>query len=110
MESYDGHLEVFSFSEHYNRWTRREEGTAVLGRGWKRIDHLQTGAFELYDLGADPGETRDLSGSDDPEAVDMARVLSRELARFRRRGGAEAGEAPLGREDLERLRTLGYVE
>ena len=89
---------------------RREEQIAVLGRGWKLIDHVRSEKFELYDLAADPGETNDLSGSTDPDAIFLAGILSRELEVFRRRGRAESREAVLSDEEMERLRSLGYLK
>jgi len=59
---------------------------------------------ELYDLGADPGETRNLAAS---RPQDLERLSARlKTLRARDRGVTPAKESP---ETLERLRALGYV-
>jgi arylsulfatase A-like enzyme/Tfp pilus assembly protein PilF len=59
---------------------------------------------ELYDLAADPGETRNLAAG---RPQDLERLSTRLRAlRVRDRGPAPAPESP---ETLERLRALGYV-
>ncbi len=48
----------------------------IRGKGWKYLRYMD-GEEYLYHLTDDPGETRDLS--DDPEAAEMRKKLSREL-------------------------------
>ena len=63
---------------------------------------------ELYDLAADPGETRDLSG-ERPELLEKLRGLLAEHARRNLPDGPLA--VPRFEErDVEMLRSLGYVE
>jgi arylsulfatase len=64
--------------------------------------------LELYDLGADPGETRNLV--DERPAV--AILLQARLRRWIKAGGAAAGAPPavsLDSKTEEQLRSLGYV-
>lgn len=93
-----------------------ERGVDALIAGRTKLVALPDGGFALYDLAADPGETRDLS-SERPgevaalrERLDGIRFASEDQ---RRRRLAERSPAELEQEarDTEReLRTLGYVD
>lgn len=86
---------------------------------WKYVRHLKTrtdiypaypirrGRRELYDLQADPGETRNLA------AQEPAKVKELEALLERLRGGGhvfQAGKAKVDPETEEALRALGYVQ
>jgi arylsulfatase A-like enzyme/predicted Zn-dependent protease len=84
--------------------------------GWSELEALRDGRFkfiaaprpELYDLRADPRETRDLAASD-PRRV---AAFTRALDDLRTRLGtprAARGPGPVTREVEERLQALGYV-
>lgn len=66
------------------------------------------GRDELFDLAADPYETRNLIESHRPVARDLRRRIRTMVAGFR----SEAPDAPLsaGPETQERLRALGYLQ
>ena len=82
--------------------------------GWSDLRALRDGRYkyvraprpELYDLEADPGETRDLAASEPAVRERMAGALE---ARLRTMGEAEARRGP-DSEAQERLRALGYVQ
>ena len=84
--------------------------------GWSELVGLVSGPWkfiqaprpELYDLGRDPGELRDLAAASADEAAAMARKLEQELVRLSSPGGA-GGPAADSAEVRERLRSLGYV-
>jgi len=61
--------------------------------------------FALYDLEADPGETKDLYRPDHPEAAALRRELEAWL-----RATDDTTETALDARDVELLRSLGYVE
>jgi arylsulfatase A-like enzyme len=48
---------------HYTNQGSRPAGAVRDGK-WKLVEHYDEGSVELFDLSADPGETRDLSGSE----------------------------------------------
>ncbi len=81
-------------------------------RGWAPLRGVQEGSLkyvdlpipELYDLGADPGETRNLAPSR-PGEVERLRARVERL-REEERPAARVAES---RETVERLRALGYV-
>jgi len=75
--------------------------------GMKLIHHAGKGRSELYDLGRDPDEQRDLSG--DPEAgLDAAHeLLAASWAQLQT--ADEAPELELDETTRERLRALGYL-
>ncbi len=66
------------------------------------------GGLELYDLRRDPGEQTDLFRAGDPAAGELLERL-RALLESRREGDPGAGPE-LSPRELERLRSLGYVQ
>jgi arylsulfatase A-like enzyme len=106
------------------RWMVSEAvGTAPRHRAirdarWKLIwqpdgapDGPRANAYSLYDVAADPGETRDLVASEDPAVRETLAALTAALAT----AGPEqplhaAPSVPIERPVEERLRALGYVD
>jgi arylsulfatase A-like enzyme len=77
--------------------------------GAKLVVHPD-GGTELYDLRADPGETRDLAAGE-PERVDAMREELTQALRARRRLAPPADGTPeLTPAERDRLRALGYLE
>jgi choline-sulfatase len=82
--------------------------------GWSDLRAWRDGRYklvraprpELYDVAADPGETRDLAASDPGRVAPMTAALDAELARM---GERTSGRAP-DPEAAERLRALGYAQ
>jgi uncharacterized sulfatase len=66
---------------HYHHST---PAGAIRRGGWKLIEFFDTGALELYNLDADPGELNNLSASEEGRA----RELQAALAAWRREVGA----------------------
>lgn len=85
---------------------------ANLTRNWAPLAGLVSGGFklidlpipELYDLGADPGETSNLY----TRRQDLAKPLERQLDALRA-NATPATAAPVDRDTVQRLRSLGYV-
>jgi len=92
-----------SFPEPVNLWW-----TCIRDERWKLAkEHLRGRAF-LYDLAADPGETKECSG-DNP---DHRRRLERELDRLDAQLQSSAPRGPILEADEQqqrRLRSLGYL-
>lgn len=81
--------------------------TAMIQGQWKWI-HSTDGARELFDLEADPDETKNLVGERGP----LVEVLDRHLTEFQEGGRVEV-DASLGEmssSDIDELRALGYLE
>jgi arylsulfatase A-like enzyme len=82
--------------------------------GWSELRSWRDGKFkyvraprpELYDLDADPAETRNLAGSSPEVAARLSSALDSALAGM---GDAESRRGP-DPEAVERLRALGYVQ
>ena len=83
------------------------EKFAVRAGQWKYIEAPEEETRELYDLGADPGETKDLFAADAAVADRLARGLAAWRGRFDRRARARDDSST---EMQEALRALGYVQ
>jgi arylsulfatase A-like enzyme len=81
---------------------------AVIDGDWKLIAGPGR-APQLYDLGSDPGERRDLAPAQPERVADLERRWSAFLSGARR-VAAQAQELELDAEARERLRALGYVQ
>jgi arylsulfatase A-like enzyme len=88
-----------------------EETASVVAQNdrLKLILDLETGAAELYDLGEDPGELRDLAAERD----DLLDMMQRRVQAHLEFVGSFPSYRPtptaLSDEDIEKLRSLGYV-
>ncbi len=73
---------------HYPHYANQgsRPGGAIREGHFKLIEFYETGRLELFDLKADPGETRNLA----EEKKDLARRLAGKLADWRREVGAQA--------------------
>ncbi len=81
------------------RWQPQVMGVA----GRQKL--IRSGRLELYDVGDDPEETRDLAGTVAPD-----RALARAVADYPLPGAAAAPEAsPSSEEERRRLASLGYL-
>jgi len=93
-----------------------EESFAIVWEGWKLIHNTKRSGehpeFELYDQKKDPLDHRNLA-EENPEVVQR---LSEQLAAWRRQAMALRLEADaqategMSAEELERLRSLGYIQ
>jgi arylsulfatase A-like enzyme len=82
---------------------------AVVQDDWKLIwtpFAAEHEAWELYELGTDPDETRNLYRPDHPRFQALRPVLQR----WADRTAADAPAAPLSAQDEQTLRELGYIE
>ena len=66
------------------------------------------GSAELFDLASDPREEHDRAGADLPRAAQLRQGLDRALAAMAP-GGDRVKRTVASSEDVERLRSLGYV-
>ena len=67
--------------------TGDNDASALIDGKWKIYQHLDSGTVELYDLAADPGETKDLSAVE-PEKTS---VLKAELEKIKKETHARSG-------------------
>ncbi|MCZ6688429.1 MAG: sulfatase [Planctomycetota bacterium] len=98
-----------SLSERFAHTRRGErpprELVAVTLGNWKYI-RTSTGEEESYDLADDPGELKNLIGTDPVREEEARRIIAARDARLLRlRSGSRIDRAA-----LERLRSLGYVK
>jgi arylsulfatase A-like enzyme len=75
---------------------------------WKLVfvPDAQGGQSRLYDLRADPGETRDVAAT----TPDVLASLRAHLESILAEEAGRSPDAPLSPEELERLRALGYAD
>ena len=78
----------------------------MIGR-FKSSRSRMSGELVLFDLEADPAESRDVS-SENPQVVALHRARADEIAGRLRAGKSSSGELTDG--DRKRLHTLGYLE
>jgi arylsulfatase A-like enzyme len=98
-----------------DRFSRREGSTKVVVTPEPRRQHeglaLVVRPLEVFDLGADPGERRDVSGAPDPKARRMAQeVRSHAAERMLRPEPVPPPASELSEPMRRQLRSLGYTE
>jgi arylsulfatase A-like enzyme/Tfp pilus assembly protein PilF len=96
----DVYIETFYPRENWG-WS---ELVGLISAGWK---YIQAPRPELYDLAADPGEERNVFGTNSAKARDMKSRLEAILAAS---AGIEPGKRELSAAEQETLRSLGYVQ
>ena len=93
-------------TENYKGNIVKGEKLGVLIDQWKYIEALKERSVELYDLSVDPGELKNIS-RDHPDKV---RRLSSMIKDWRKKYGKETYDQSMSEEDIEALRSLGYVQ
>jgi len=92
------------------RETRGDVNVVVRRDRWKGIWNADPGTLELYDLEADPGETRDLAGANPALAGELRESASRWLAACRDAVVPPDETRELDERTRERLRAIGYLD
>ncbi len=90
----------------------RDPRRSIVRDGWRLVLNAATGERSLYDLSTDPGETDDVAASNAARADELEALLRRELehdALLRAWYGDPEETGGLTREQLDRLRELGYT-
>jgi arylsulfatase A-like enzyme len=82
---------------------------AVRAGGWKLIYNRGQRRGELYDLKADPSETRDLARQEPGRARDLLRRIAAQDRENARRSHHVQGRGELPADVVDGLRSLGYV-
>ena len=82
---------------------------AIRTRSWKLIQNMNPVSVELYDLSKDPMEQKNVAET----FPDVKRSLEDRLSRWKDRlksSAGDSGQVKLTEKQIERLRSLGYVE
>jgi choline-sulfatase len=96
--------------------TEHIASTAIVSGRWKLIHNTErpqgTPEFELYDHGADPLDLADVAARHPEVVARLAKELAawRAMARAARLKPDSDAAASLGKEELEKLRALGYIQ
>ncbi len=83
---------------------------ALRDERWKYFYDTRTGEESLYELQADPGETRDLATAEPLRTAYYRQALHHWTLKLARRGGASSPEAQMTCEQCENLKALGYIQ
>jgi arylsulfatase A-like enzyme len=89
---------------------RGDVNLGVIEGPWKGIWNVEPDSFELYDAGRDPAEARDLAVLHPEVVVRLRQAARRWLEEHPPPAAGVGGPASLAPEDLEELRSLGYLE
>ncbi len=98
--------------KYFRPWkeSRGDHNLVVRDGRWKAIWNVEPDTIELYDLAADPGESRDLHAAH-PDVAGRLRARARDyLERCSARRSKTGPPEKISKEALERLRALGYVD
>jgi arylsulfatase A-like enzyme len=94
---------LFSEADHNN--VEHDITRAVRYRNFKLHFNRLSREYRLYDLASDPGERNELSASQEKAGA----ALSESLDRFMASERTEAPVRTLSREEVDKLRSLGYL-
>jgi arylsulfatase A-like enzyme len=94
---------LFSEADHNN--VEHDITRAVRYRGFKLHFNRLSGEYRLYDLARDPEEREDVAGGEE----DVLASLTGRLDRFLASEKLEAPVRALSEEEIEKLRSLGYL-
>jgi arylsulfatase A-like enzyme len=83
---------------------------ALRDERYKFFYDTRTGEEHLYDLDADPGETRDIGPSEPLLEAYYRQALHAWTLQLARRGPSGGEQAQLSREQCENLKALGYLQ
>lgn len=95
---------------------RDTESLAVWSGGWKLVHNVKrpegSPEFELYDFRKDPLDQRNLAAGNPQTVRQLADLLAgwRRSAESRRLPSDDEAARSLGSQELERLRSLGYIQ
>jgi arylsulfatase A-like enzyme len=88
---------------------RSAHAKALISEGFKIIRHDHSGAVEIYDLRADPGEQRNLASLRPELRARLEPQLDRHIE-MSREGAMPAASRSHSASEIEELRALGYAE
>ncbi len=83
---------------------------ALRDERFKFFYDTRTGEERLFDLEADPGESKDLAAAEPLRTAYYRQALHAWTLRLAQRGAAGGETAELSREQCENLRSLGYIQ
>lgn len=87
----------------------RRDKVCIISGSWKLIYNLDSGGYELYDLGSDPGEQEDRSLVEKDVFANLKKQLSAWIV-FNREGAKKGKKVRLTEEERKKLESLGYID
>ena len=76
---------LYWYYPHYNRHPQNAPSGVIRKGKWKLVEHFESGKRELFDLGEDPGEAKNLA----EVFPEIARKLHADLVTWRTEVGAD---------------------
>jgi len=89
-------------------WGEDSKKEGIISENWKLIKNLDDNTYELYDLITDPFEKQNLI--DDPNSAYPVKDLKAELDNMRKERASVSNKVKLNKDDVERLKALGYLQ
>ena len=99
---------VFSEGNYAYGKDHRKEG--IIYKNWKLIKNLDDQTYELYDLENDPFEKRNIIEEQNILDSHVVGDLKARLSNLKKERVVESGKVKLNKEDIERLKALGYIQ
>jgi arylsulfatase A-like enzyme len=113
-------LETYGGAVHFRRNSKKYHlkikpiRYGILSGSTKLIYNLKTKSYEVYDLKGDPFETRDIYLQVSPQVKEMKQALLNKINQLTKyiklNRLYQLEDTSLSKEDLERLKSLGYFE
>ena len=108
----DKNRPIYLYRRHYkegkisNIWVKGEKFAVRLG-DYKYIEGKEENTKELFNLTVDPGELTNIYNTEADKAAELASNLNQWMDTHKNNASEQGKISP---DDLQRLRTLGYVE
>ena len=87
----------------------RPGDTSIFDGRYKLISDLSKRQLRLYDLVVDPGERTDIAGKQPAIVARLSQALGREISRVTSGASSDGRVGEIPKEQLDRLRALGYL-
>ncbi|MCH7519440.1 MAG: sulfatase-like hydrolase/transferase, partial [Candidatus Dadabacteria bacterium] len=99
-----------AFSEGSYAWGKDHRKEGIMYENWKLIKNLDDQSYELYDLEKDPYEKINLFNTEQINIKSKQDELMSKLSKHKKQRLGELQKVELSKEDIKRLKALGYIQ